>query len=206
MKIFHQRFKTSGASSLTLITILFMSSAVIRVAFSADSAFAQSTQGDSAAKVEPINLKPENSNQLSVSDERSRLKNLLELLQEKQAKLDEREKVQETRQKALDDAAIKINDRLAQITDAENKLLDTLALSNSAAEDDLARLTTVYENMKPKDAAALFEAMKPEFAAGFVGRMRPDAAADIMAGLKPEFAYSISVILAGRNANAKKSS
>ena len=44
--------------------------------------------------------------------------------------------------------------------------------------------------------------MTPEFAAGFIGRMRADAAAAIMAGLSPQAAYTISVILAGRNARA----
>jgi flagellar motility protein MotE (MotC chaperone) len=42
--------------------------------------------------------------------------------------------------------------------------------------------------------------MTPEFAAGFMARMRPDAAAAIMAGLEPATAYSISVVIAGRNA------
>ena len=87
----------------------------------------------------------------------------------------------------------------------ESDLRKTLALADGAAENDLARLTSVYENMKPKDAAALFETMEPDFAAGFLGRMRPDAAASVMTGLSPGAAYSISVILAGRNANAPKS-
>jgi flagellar motility protein MotE (MotC chaperone) len=56
--------------------------------------------------------------------------------------------------------------------------------------------------MKPKDASLLFERMSPDFAAGFLGRMRPDAAAAIMSGLPPELGYSISVLLAGRNADA----
>ena len=80
--------------------------------------------------------------------------------------------------------------------------IDLLAVAEKAAEGDLSRLTSVYEAMKPKDAAALFEAMEPEFAAGFLGRMRPDAAAGIMTGLSPETAYMISVVLAGRNARA----
>ncbi len=46
--------------------------------------------------------------------------------------------------------------------------------------------------------------MAPEFAAGFLGRMRPDAAAAVLAGLKPDKAYSISVMIAGRNATAPK--
>ena len=62
----------------------------------------------------------------------------------------------------------------------------------------------IHENMKPKDAAALFEEMAPEFAAGFLGRMRPDAAGAVMAGLDPKTAYTISVLLAGRNADVPK--
>jgi flagellar motility protein MotE (MotC chaperone) len=77
-----------------------------------------------------------------------------------------------------------------------------MAQSEVAAEDDLSRLTSVYENMKPKEATEVFARMAPEFAAGFLGRMRPDAAALILSGLDPDKAYSISVLLAGRNANA----
>jgi len=46
--------------------------------------------------------------------------------------------------------------------------------------------------------------MAPDFAAGFLSRMQPAAAAAIMAGMTPEQAYSISVLIAGRNAMAPK--
>jgi flagellar motility protein MotE (MotC chaperone) len=106
----------------------------------------------------------------------------------------------EKRLKAIDLSESIIDEKLRDLVEAEERLRGTIALANSAAEDDLIRLTAVYENMKPKDAAVLFEAMSPEFAAGFLGRMRADAAAAVMAGLEPETAYSISVLLAGRNA------
>jgi len=83
-------------------------------------------------------------------------------------------------------------------------LRETIALAESASDNDLDRLTKVYESMKPKQAAALFEQMNPNFAAGFLGRMRPEAAAMIMAGLSPEAAHSFSVVLAGRNANVPR--
>ncbi|MCC5972878.1 MAG: hypothetical protein JJT81_02380 [Rubellimicrobium sp.] len=90
--------------------------------------------------------------------------------------------------------------QLARLTDAEAALSATLALAETAARDDLARLTQVYENMRPAEAAALFSQMDPAFGAGFVGMMRPDAAAAVMSNLDPSIAYVISVILAGRNA------
>jgi flagellar motility protein MotE (MotC chaperone) len=86
--------------------------------------------------------------------------------------------------------------------EAEARLRGLMTLAEESAEGDLAQLTSVYENMKPKDASLLFERMSPDFAAGFLGRMRPDAAAAIMSGLPPELGYSISVLLAGRNAEA----
>ncbi len=99
---------------------------------------------------------------------------------------------------ALTEAAVAA--RLTDLERAEADLSETLARSDGAAEGDLARLTTVYEAMKPKDASALFAAMEPAFAAGFLGRMKPDAAAAILAGMQPEAAYAVSILLAGRNA------
>jgi flagellar motility protein MotE (MotC chaperone) len=105
---------------------------------------------------------------------------------------------------ALDLADKAITGRIAELEAIEAKLRGTLALADGAAEDDLLRLTAVYETMKPKDAARLFEAMTPDFAAGFLGRMRPDAAAAVFSGMSPEASYAVSVILAGRHAEVPK--
>ena len=110
----------------------------------------------------------------------------------------------QTRLSALALAEEAITGRIGELQTAEAKLRDTLALADGAAEDDLLRLTAVYESMKPKDAARLFEAMTPEFAAGFLGRMRPDAAAAVFSGMSAEASYAISVVLAGRNAEVPK--
>lgn len=126
---------------------------------------------------------------------------VLAALDMREERLVAQEKQLADRQAALADAERDIAEQLSRLEVAEADLEALLTLSDTAAEDDLARLTSVYENMKPKEAAALFEEMAPKFAAGFLGRMRPEAAARIMAGLKPESAYGISVMLAGRNAD-----
>lgn len=127
---------------------------------------------------------------------------VLALLETREAALNEREAAVSDRTQALAVAETQIARNMAALKEAEASLEATMALASRAAEDDLARLTSVYENMKPKEAAPLFAAMAPEFAAGFLGRMRPDAAAAILSRLDPASAYSISVLLAGRNANA----
>lgn len=126
---------------------------------------------------------------------------LLSAFQERERLVAEREARVEDRLQALRVAELQIEERLGELRAAEDALASTLSLASTAAETDLDQLTQVYQNMKPRDAAALFEEMSPEFAAGFLGRMRPDAAAAILAGLEPGTAYSISVVLAGRNAN-----
>lgn len=127
---------------------------------------------------------------------------LLAALQEREDRLERRETAIEDRLRALAVAEAELSERLAELEEAEASLTAALALSETANDDDISRLTAVYENMKPADAAGLFEEMAPEFASGFLVRMRPEAAAAIMAGLEPTTAYSISAIIAGRNANA----
>jgi len=125
---------------------------------------------------------------------------VLGALDERETRIADREKALADREKALQLVEAQVQKNLVALEAAEAALEATMALASTAAEDDLTRLTNVYENMKAKEAAPLFAAMDPQFAAGFLGRMRPDSAAAILAGLDPAAAYSISVILAGRNA------
>ena len=125
---------------------------------------------------------------------------VLEAFSVREARIETQEMAIQDRMQSLRIADEAVSRKLQQLTTAEEALRETIALAESAAETDLTQLTTVYEAMKPKDAAALFEEMEPEFAAGFLGRMSPEAAAGVMAGLSPKVAYSISVVIAGRNA------
>lgn len=115
-----------------------------------------------------------------------------------------REAALQDRLAALDLAETAISMRMKEMQALEDQLKATVAMADGAAEADIARLTAVYQAMKPKDAARLFATMDPEFAAGFLGRMQPDAAAAILSGMPAEAAYGISVIVAGRNAKAPK--
>jgi flagellar motility protein MotE (MotC chaperone) len=130
------------------------------------------------------------------------LPQLLEAFKAREASLLEAERKAAEREAALAASAESIAAQLDELIIAEERLAATLAKTDVAAEEDLARLATVYENMKPRDTAALFSEMAPGFAAGFLGLMRPEAAAAIMTELEPNTAHLISVMLAGRNATA----
>ena len=129
---------------------------------------------------------------------------LAQALQARDAEVTARSVALEDRLAALALAEEAIVLRLAEMQTAEDQLKATLSIADGAAEKDLARLTAVYEVMKPADAARIFATMAPEFAAGFLGRMRPESAAAVMAGMVPDQAYSISVLIAGSNALAPK--
>lgn len=201
----------AGRGSVLVISALLLASASVRIVTSANSAFAQDSQLPTTPSQATHTAVPDETPQspayapLSEIDAKGNLSNLVKALHEREVQVAEREKQLEMRLRALSVADAEIEKRLIALTEMETTLRATLALADEASEKDLLRLTAVYESMKPKDAAVLFEQMDSSFSAGFLARMRPDVAAEIMSGLSPQAAYSISVILAGRNANAPKS-
>lgn len=189
----HSVKRRGGRSSILFIALLLIASGSIRLSLSAGFALAE------------VQKEPEIENSFKPdTPDPVRMKILLEALLEREARVKEKEEQIEARHKKLMIADTEVKKRLTALEQAEDSLRKTLALADGAAENDIARLTSVYESMKPKDAAALFETMEHSFAAGFIGRMRPEAAAAVMAGLSAETAYAISVILAGRHANVPK--
>lgn len=128
------------------------------------------------------------------------LEEVLNRLSAREDRVARREAAVESRIAVLQDTERRVSRQISVLADAEARLTGHIEAIEAAQSEDLEQLTTVYEQMKPKEAAGLFERMTPEFAAGFLGRMRGEAAAAIMAGLTSEKAYAISVILAGRYA------
>lgn len=181
-----------------MLVLLFVASAGIRLMSGAGAVMAEVS--DSVPDTPDI----AQASMAADAPDSEELSAMLQAFQRREERILLQEEQIAKRMEALRNADERINAKLAELKAVETDLRSTLALATTAAEDDLARLTTVYENMKPKTAAALFQEMAPEFAAGFLGRMRPDAAASVMAGMTPEAAYTVSTILAGRNANVPK--
>lgn len=181
----------TGRGALISVAVLLAGSGILRIAQGAEHAyFFMATNQVEDVAIEDGCAPPVDESKL------------LKALRERELSLVEREQKIEVREQtmAMADAAIKA--KMEELSQAEADLAKTMSMSDRAADEDVARLVALYENMKPKQAAPLFEEMAPEFAAGFLARMRPDAAALILSGLDPTKAYSISVLMAGRNANA----
>lgn len=184
--------------TLTIVGMLFLLSCAFRLATEAGQVVAQEApvrEDETLADTEFSSLE---------SPDLSRPKQLvhaLKAIQDREAKLEERENEMAERERSVEAAENAIRAELEKLQLAEDSLRETLTLASEAAENDLSQLTNMYSNMKPKQAAALFEQMEASFAAGFLYRMPADSAARVLAGLTPEKAYLVSVELAGRNAD-----
>ena len=187
--------KRQGRGALSIMAGLLVVSAILRIG-SAGEAVADVAANDANLPM------PDPAPQHDVSAmSDTNTSALLEAFQQREARLIAREAQLADRLQALRVAEVEVTEQLAALQAAEETLSATIALADAAAETDIGTLVAVYENMKPKDAAALFEQMTPEFAAGFLGMMNAEAAAQIMTLVPPDTSYSISVVLAGRNAN-----
>ena len=185
----------SHRGTLLLLAALLVASGIIRLSGEATQAFAeeiealvngpQETSEENALPAPPIEA----------------IGPLVLALQERERRVKEQETVAAARIQELEAIEIRVQQQITTLRDAEERLEQVVAKAQDSAQTDVDRLTSVYENMKPADAAVLFEQMDPDFAAGFLARMTSNAAANVMSGLTPEKAYAISVILAGRNAD-----
>lgn len=179
--------------ALFVIAALLAASGVLRVGLGASHALAEASVPEAALTAPEQVCKPDGGAMAMLED-----------LKTREERLARREAEIADQSQAITVAKAEIEERLTELVAAEKRLARTLTLADEAAGEDVARLVAVYEKMKPKDAASLFGEMDADFAAGFLARMEPEAAAAVMAGLEPKDAYTISVVLAGRNAAAPK--
>lgn len=180
-------YRKGSSSVLMVLSILLFGAGLSRLGLGVAEVIAAETSADTPEAIEP-----------------SDPGDLFESLRAREARLAAAEAAVQARQAALRDAQADLERQLAELESAEAQLSATLRLTENAAEEDLKRLTTVFENMKPPQVSALFGQMDAEFAAGFMARLRPDFAGEVMAGLEPVTAYAISAILAGRHARTPK--
>lgn len=177
----------TGRGLLVTLAIILAASGAVRLGNGVGMAM--------ALQAEPVETGANSPVQCPLPPER-----LLEALRKRTQEVEEQEADLLDQRAAIELAQRAVDARLAELAAAEASLRETLTIADGAAEKDIQRLIAVYEAMKPSEAALLFKAMAPEFAAGFLGRMRPEAAAAILGGMPSDAAYSVSVLIAGRNA------
>ena len=195
-KIFVQ-LRSAHAGALKVLIICFIASGVLRLgvlgpALALQLTNVDDTVGDPTQTIAANCPAPPNPDALLLA------------IREREQQLDQRERTIEERLTVLSVATEEFERQQASLVEAEKKLAATLAIADSAAENDIRQITAVYENMKPKDAAEVFDTMDQKFAAGFLIRMNPQAAANILAAMEADNAYGVSLLMANRNIEAPR--
>lgn len=178
-------------STTSIIAALLVTSAAIRLAGGTATAIALEVDG----LMERTTEYP----QSDLGYGAAQIDEILLDLEQRKALLEKKEGELEWRRKRLEELKQEAESRMEQLVNVQQDLEGMMSVARTAAEKDVTQLVSVYERMKPKDAAKVFQKMPPSFAAGFLARMQPETAANIVASLEPESAYSISVVMAGRN-------
>lgn len=184
-----QRKGSKAVSGMGLIVLCFLGSAVLRVTHGGLALAQEIDAMEAQSKAAPP---PEGSDALMAA------------LREREAQLDADRAKLADRAQTLNVAEAKLAEQLAAFEKAQKQLEATLASADKAAEKDIDRMTTVYENMKPADAARILDRMDVNFASGLLARMRPEIAAQVLTGMNPDAAYAVTLTIASRNSAVPK--
>ncbi len=109
-----------------------------------------------------------------------------------------------SRRRELEVVEKRVASQLAELTRQQAALQAAFSRAETAAEEEAMQLVSIYERMKPKQAAQIFDQMPPEVASGFVRRMRNTNSALIMANMDPQKAYAVSLLLAARSGTVRQ--
>ncbi len=123
---------------------------------------------------------------------------LLERLAERRDELDARAKELEMRESLVLAAEKRLEARVAQLKQLEAQLNETMRAKDESESTRVKNVVTMYENMKPKDAARVFDRLDMRILLEVATQINPRRMSDIMAQMAPEAAERLTVELASR--------
>ena len=124
---------------------------------------------------------------------------LLERLFERRTELDARAKEMDMRESLLAAAEKRLESRIAQLKQLEAQFNEQARIKDESETARLKNLITMYENMKPKDAARIFDRLDMRILVEVATQINPRRMSDILAQMTPESAERLTVELASRS-------
>ena len=123
---------------------------------------------------------------------------LLERLQERRTEIETREKELELRESVIKAAEKRMDDKAGEIKAGEQRAADASERKDQANATRFKNLVTMYENMKPKDAARIFDRLDLTVLVEVATQINPRRMSDILGQMSPEAAEKLTVYLANR--------
>jgi len=152
-----------------------------------------------AAKPDGAIVYPDQSQPVSASE-----RAILERLQSRRQELEARAREIDIRESLLKAAEKRIESRIEELKAVESRIATA---SGQKTEADAARfkgIITMYEGMKPKDAAKVFDRLEMPVLLEIASQIAPRKMSDILGLMSPEAAERLTLELA-RHAGADKS-
>jgi flagellar motility protein MotE (MotC chaperone) len=132
---------------------------------------------------------------------------ILGRLQDRRQELDERNRELDMRESLLKAAEKRLDAKVNELKDIEARIK---VASNARDEAEVQRfkgIVSMYENMKPKDAARIFDRLEMRVLAEVATAIKSRTMSEILAQMSPDSAEKLTVELANRaNAQAKPAS
>lgn len=141
-----------------------------------------------AASEAPVGPKAETFSKSEVS--------VLESLSARREELDRRAKLLDTREQLLNAAEKRVEERIAELKDIDARINARIGAQDEQNEGRLAGVVSMYETMKPKDAARIFERLDMGVLLEVAKRMEPRKLSAVLAQMDPVAAQDLTVELA----------
>jgi flagellar motility protein MotE (MotC chaperone) len=123
---------------------------------------------------------------------------ILERLQQRRQELDARARELDIRENLIKAAEKRIEGQLAEMKETESRIKVETQQKDEAQAARFKGLVTMYENMKPRDAAKIFDRLEPTVLFEVASKIEPRHMADIMAQMSPDAAQHLTVELANQ--------
>ena len=126
---------------------------------------------------------------------------VLQSLGTRRGQLDQREKDIDAQLQLLAVAGAKLDTKLAAMTKVKGEIQGLLGQVDQKQEAEVARMVSVYEKMRPKDAAAVMSNLDDKVRVPVASKMKDRALAAILSAMSPNEAKHLTELLARRFAD-----
>ena len=130
---------------------------------------------------------------------------ILERLQERRQELDTRARELDIRESLIKAAEKRMEGQLSELKATEARITVATQQKDEAQAARFKGLVTMYENMKPRDAAKIFDRLDTGVLLEVVSKIEPRKMADILALMSPDAAQHLTVELASQAQQVKQS-
>jgi flagellar motility protein MotE (MotC chaperone) len=128
---------------------------------------------------------------------------ILERLQERRQELDTRARELDIRESLIKAAEKRMEGQLAELKETEARITVATQQKDDAQAARFKGLVTMYETMKPRDAAKIFDRLDSGVLLDVASKIEPRKMADILAQMSPDSAQRLTVELASQAQEVK---